>query len=180
MLGIYLLLTIQFRSYLQPLIILAVIPFGATGAVLGHLVMGLPLTLFTLFGMVGLSGVVINDSIVLIDFINRRRGEFENLHEALVQAGSMRFRPVFLTSITTIAGLSPILLERSVQAEILIPMATSMAFGLALATFWILLLVPLMYSTYARALERWAPQVEDIDAVRTEVEADERAVPQGA
>ena len=180
LLGIYLLLTIQFHSYLQPLIILAVIPFGAIGAVLGHLAMGLPLTLFTIFGMVGLSGVVVNDSIVLIDFINRRRGELADLHEALIQAGSQRFRPVLLTSITTIVGLSPILLERSVQAEILIPMATSMAFGLALATVWILLLVPVMYGTYANLVERWSMSQADVETDRITVEASDQVVPLAA
>lgn len=152
--GIFLLLTVQFRSYLQPLLVLVVIPFGIVGAVWGHLAMGIPLTIFTMFGLVALSGVVVNDSIVLIDFINRRREEGYRLHDALVEAGCQRFRPVLLTSVTTVAGLIPILMERSIQAEILIPMAVSLAFGLSLATVWVLMLVPSLYRFYALYLER--------------------------
>lgn len=154
MFGIFLLLTVQFRSYLQPLLVLAVIPFGIVGAIWGHLIMGLPLTIFTMFGLVALSGVVVNDSIVLIDFINRRRAEGLDLHEALMAAGCQRFRPVLLTSVTTVAGLVPILVERSIQAEILIPMAVSLAFGLSLATVWVLMLIPSLYRFYALHLER--------------------------
>ncbi len=153
MFGIFLLLTVQFRSYLQPLLVLAVIPFGMVGAVWGHFAMGLSLTIFTMFGLVALSGVVVNDSIVLIDFINRRRAEGGELHETLIAAGCQRFRPVMLTSVTTVAGLLPILVERSMQAEILIPMAVSIAFGLSLATLWVLLLVPSLYRFYALHLE---------------------------
>jgi len=153
MCGIFLLLTVQFRSYVQPLLVLAVIPFGMVGAVWGHLAMGLPLTMFTMFGLVALSGVVVNDSIVLIDFINRRRFEGFDLHEALTEAGCQRFRPVLLTSVTTVAGLIPILMERSIQAEILIPMAASLAFGLSMATVWVLMLVPSLYRFYAVHLE---------------------------
>ena len=152
--GIFLLLTVQFGSYLQPLLILAVIPFGFVGAIWGHLAMGLPLTIFTMFGLVALSGVVVNDSIVLIDCINRRRADGLELRPALVEAGCQRFRPVLLTSVTTVAGLVPILLERSIQAEILIPMAVSLAFGLSMATVWVLLLVPALYGFYARYFQR--------------------------
>lgn len=158
--GIFMLLTLLFRSYAQPLIILAVIPFGLVGAVLGHLIMNMPLTIFTLFGVVALSGVVVNDSIVLIDFINKHREKGGALQEALVNAGCRRFRPVMLTSITTIAGLIPILVERSMQAQLLMPMATAISFGLAVATVWVLLLVPLMYQTYARFLEVMEPPDE--------------------
>ncbi len=157
MFGIFMLLTLLFRSYAQPLIILAVIPFGLVGAVFGHLIMGMPLTIFTLFGVVALSGVVVNDSIVLIDFINKHRDKGASLQEALVNAGCRRFRPVMLTSITTIAGLLPILVERSMQAQLLMPMATAISFGLAFATLWVLLLVPLMYQAYARFLEVMEP-----------------------
>ena len=158
--GIFLLLTLLFRSYAQPLIILTVIPFGLVGAVLGHLIMNMPLTIFTLFGVVALSGVVVNDSIVLIDFINKHRDRNGNLQEALVDAGRRRFRPVMLTSITTIAGLLPILVERSMQAQLLMPMATAISFGLAFATVWVLLLVPLIYQAYARFLEVLEPPDE--------------------
>lgn len=147
------LLTLEFRSYMQPLIILAVIPFGTIGAVLGHLLLGLDLTLFSMFGLVALSGVVANDSIVLVDFINHRRAAGMPLFDALVDAGRRRFRPVMLTSITTVAGLTPILLERSLQAQVVIPMAVSLSFGLMMTTLWVLFLVPAMYQTYARWLE---------------------------
>lgn len=151
--GMFVLLTVEFRSYFQPLIILAIIPFGAIGAVAGHLLFGMPVTLFSLFGLVALTGVVVNDSIVLIDFINHRvRDDGMPLMEALPEAGRRRLRPVLLTSMTTIAGLLPLLLERSFQAQILIPMAVSLAFGLMLATALVLLLVPTFYSIYARAL----------------------------
>ncbi len=152
--AMFVLLTLQFQSYFQPLLIMAVIPFGIVGAIGGHLVMGLPLTLFSFFGIVALTGVVVNDSIVLIDFINHRVREGIPLEEALVDAGRRRFRPVLLTSITTIAGLLPILLETSLQAQILIPMATSLCFGLMLATVLVLLLVPTFYLIYFKITGR--------------------------
>ena len=142
------LLVLQFRSYVQPLIIMAVIPFGMIGAVWGHAILGLPLTLFSMFGLVALAGVVVNDSIVLIDFINARARAGMSVHDALVEAGQRRFRPVVLTSMTTIAGLLPLLTERSFQAQLLIPMAASLAFGLMLATAMVLFLVPVFYQIY--------------------------------
>lgn len=166
MFGMYLLLTIQFRSYVQPFIVLAVIPFGLVGAILGHFAMGMMLTMFSFFGIVALSGVVINDSIVLIDFINARLREGRPLEEALQEAGRQRFRPVLLTSVTTIVALLPILLESSLQVQILIPMATSLAFGLMVATVWVLLLVPSIYSLYGHNVKPSA--VEDAEEnVRT-------------
>lgn len=148
--AMFALLTLEFRSYFQPLLILAIIPFGAVGAMVGHLVMGLDLTIFSLFGLVALTGVVVNDSIVLVDFINHRVRDGMPLGEALIEAGRRRFRPVLLTSLTTIAGLMPILLETSLQAQVLIPMAVSMCFGLAFATILVLVLVPTFYSLYYR------------------------------
>ena len=145
LLGMYLLLATQFRSYLQPVIIMIAIPFGFVGAAIGHFIMGLPITLLSLFGVVALSGIVVNDTIILIDFINRAIREGKPLIEAVEQAGKARFRAVILTSITTIAGLLPLLLERSFQAQFLIPMATSIAFGLILATVLTLLFVPALY-----------------------------------
>lgn len=144
----YILLTFEFTSYFQPLLILAIIPFGIVGAILGHAVMGLPLTLFSFFGLVALTGVVVNDSIVLIDFINHRIRDGFPIQEALLDAGRRRFRPVLLTSLTTLAGLFPILMETSFQAQILIPMATSLSFGLLLATILVLVLVPVFYQIY--------------------------------
>ncbi len=146
------LLTLEFESYAQPLLILAIIPFGIIGAIVGHLIMGLPLTLFSLFGLVALTGVVVNDSIVLIDFINHRLRDGMGLYDALVDAGQRRFRPVLLTSVTTVGGLAPLLLEKSFQAQVLIPMATSLSFGLMFTTVLVLLLVPSFYAIYARVV----------------------------
>jgi multidrug efflux pump subunit AcrB len=146
--AMFVLLTMEFKSYFQPLLILAIIPFGCAGAVFGHALMGMPLTLFSMFGLVALSGVVVNDSIVLIDFINARVREGKPLRQALREAGCVRFRPVFLTSITTIGGLLPLLFETSFQAQFLIPMATALAFGLATTTLLVLVLVPVMYSFF--------------------------------
>jgi len=146
--AMFVLLTMEFKSYFQPFLILAAIPFGIAGAVFGHAIMGMPLTLFSMFGLVALAGVVVNDSICLIDFINLRVREGHPLRVALREAGCLRFRPVMLTSITTIGGLLPLLLEKSFQAQFLIPMATSLAFGLAMTTLLVLILVPVMYSFF--------------------------------
>ena len=153
--GMYALLTLEFRSLLQPLIILAVIPFGFVGAVFGHFLCGESLTLFSLFGVVTLSGIVANDSIVLIDFINRRLSAGIPLDQALYESGRRRFRPVMLTSITTVSALLPILLERNTQAQVIIPMAISISFGLIVSTLWILFLVPSIYRVYAASTRWW-------------------------
>lgn len=142
---IYALLAIPFRSYLQPLIVMSVIPFGAAGAMLGHMIMGMSLTIMSLMGMLALTGVVVNDSLVLVDYINRRRAEGMPLMEAVSTAGAARLRPVLLTSLTTFAGLTPLIFEKSTQAQFLIPMAVSLGFGILFATFITLLLVPLNY-----------------------------------
>ncbi len=149
----FVLLVLQFRSYMQPLLILAVIPFGMIGAVWGHALLGLPLTLFSMFGLVALAGVVVNDSIVLIDFINARVRAGVPPRIALLEAGERRFRPIMLTSLTTIAGLLPLLMEKSFQAQLLIPMAASLAFGLMLATVLVLLLIPVFYLLYLHVTE---------------------------
>ncbi len=158
--GMYLLLTIEFRSYTQPAIILAIIPFGMIGAVLGHLLLGMTLSLFSFFGIVALMGVLANDSIVLIDFINARRRQGMHLREALLSAGQQRFRAVVLTSITTVAGLLPILWETSLQAQVVQPMAAALAYGLMMATVWVLILVPVLYQSYARYLSGSAEAAE--------------------
>ena len=152
LLCMFVLLTLQFRSYMQPLIILAIIPFGWLGAILGHWLMGLDLTLFSFFGLIALTGVVVNDSIVLVDFINRRVREGVPLFDALMSAGTRRFRPIMLTSFTTVAGLFPMLLETSLQAQVLIPMACSLIFGLITGTLLILILVPVFYHIYGTVL----------------------------
>jgi multidrug efflux pump subunit AcrB len=142
---IYTLLAVPFRSYLQPLIVMSVIPFGAAGAMLGHMIMGMSLTIMSLMGMLALTGVVVNDSLVLVDYINKRRAEGMPLMEAVSTAGIARLRPVLLTSLTTFAGLTPLIFEKSTQAQFLIPMAVSLGFGILFATFITLLLVPLNY-----------------------------------
>lgn len=153
MLATFVLLTLEFTSYAQPLIVMAVIPFGSIGALWGHAFMGLPLTLFSVLGLVALTGVVVNDSIVLVDFINARLKKGVPLQEAVVEAGRRRFRPVLLTSMTTVAGLLPILTETSFQAQILIPMATSLCFGLVFSTTVVLFLVPTFYLVYGRLVK---------------------------
>jgi len=124
---------------------MAVIPFGLVGAVWGHIVMGLDLSIMSMFGLVAVTGVVVNDSIVLVDYINHRRREGSPLREALQEAGVRRFRPIWLTSLTTFAGLTPLLLARSVQAKFMVPMAVSLAFGVVGATFITLAIVPAGY-----------------------------------
>lgn len=150
MIATFVLLTVEFNSYGQPLVVMGVIPFGIVGAIWGHYFMDLPLTLFSLLGLVALTGVVVNDSIVLVDFINARTRSGMKLEEAVMEAGQRRFRPVLLTSLTTVAGLLPILLEKSFQAQLVIPMATSLCFGLILSTLLVLVLVPTFYTVYVR------------------------------
>lgn len=140
--AMYLLFTVEFKSYLQPLLVLSIIPFGACGAIFGHVIQGLQFTLFSIYGLVALSGIVVNDSIVLIDFINRRLADGLPLEDAILDAGRRRCRPVLLTSLTTIGGMLPILLETSRQAQVLIPMATSLSFGLIFGTALVLILAP--------------------------------------
>jgi len=145
MLVIYALLAVPLRSYLQPFIIMSAIPFGLIGAVWGHVLMGHALSMFSMIGLVALSGVVVNDSLVLVDWINQVRRQGTPLEVAIRESGSARFRAVLLTSLTTFAGLTPLLLERSVQAQMLIPMAISLAFGVIAATAITLFLVPAAY-----------------------------------
>ncbi len=143
---IYGLLAIPFRSYLQPLIVMSVIPFGLIGAVWGHVIMGMDLAILSIFGIVALTGVVVKDSLVLVSWINRATRKSATTREAIQIAGEARFRPILLTSLTTFAGLTPLLLEKSMQAQFLIPMAVSLAFGVLFATLITLLLVPALYS----------------------------------
>jgi multidrug efflux pump subunit AcrB len=142
---IYVLLAVPFRSYTQPLIIMAAIPFGLVGAVLGHMIMGYNLSILSMFGLVALSGVLINDALLLIDYINRKRESGLGAYESILEAGRRRFRPIILTSLTTSLGLTPMILETSVQAQFLIPMAISLGFGILFATGITLLLIPSLY-----------------------------------
>ena len=153
LLAMYGLLAVPFRSYAQPLIIMSAIPLGLVGAVAGHLVMGYGLSVISIFGIVALSGVVVNDALVLIDTVNRRRREGATAHDAIVWAGQRRFRPILLTSLTTFFGLAPMIFETSVQARFLIPMAISLGFGVLFATFLVLLVVPSLYMALEDAKE---------------------------
>jgi multidrug efflux pump subunit AcrB len=142
---IYAMLAVPFNSFIQPIIIMMSIPFGIVGAVIGHLIMGYSLSVMSMFGVVALSGVVINDALVLIDFANRKRQAGMNRHDAIHGAGIHRFRPVMLTTLTTFGGLTPMIFETSRQARFLIPMAVSLGFGILFATLITLLLVPSLY-----------------------------------
>lgn len=141
---IYSLLAIAFRGYVQPLIVLVAIPFGIVGAVLGHIMLGYDLSLVSLMGVIALSGVVINDSLIMIDYANNRR-KTHSAFEAISQAGLRRFRPIMLTTLTTFGGLVPLIFEDSLQAQYIIPMAISLGFGILFATGIILVLVPCLY-----------------------------------
>ena len=147
---IYSLLAIPLKSYMQPIIVMSVIPFGMIGAVIGHWVMGMELTIMSLLGMLALIGVVVNDSLVLVDFINKKRSEGGKIIDAVKLAGAARFRPVMLTSLTTFIGLMPLLFEKATQAQFLIPMAVSLGFGIVFATFITLILVPVNYMLMER------------------------------
>ena len=143
--GIFALLAIPLKSYVQPLIIMSAIPFGLVGAVWGHIVMRLDVTLMSMFGLVAVSGVVVNDSLIMVAFINRKRKRHVDLATAVREAGVSRFRPILLTSLTTFFGLVPLMLERSFDAAFLVPMAVSLAFGVLFATGITLVLVPTAY-----------------------------------
>lgn len=145
MLLVYALLAVPLRSYGQPLVIMSVIPFGVIGAIYGHLLLGMDVSSFSLFGIIAAAGVVVNDSLVMVDFINRQRQAGATVRDAVLAAGRRRFRAIMLTSLTTFMGLMPIMLETSLQAKIVIPMAVSLAFGVLFATVITLLLIPSLY-----------------------------------
>ena len=145
LLGIYALLAIPTKSYLQPLIIMGVIPFGIIGAVVGHWVTGYAFSMMSVIGVIALSGVVVNDSLLLVDYTNKAMAGGADRYTAVTEATSRRFRAIMLTSVTTFMGLAPMLLERTVQAQDMIPMAVSLAFGIVFATVITLLLLPCLY-----------------------------------
>ena len=157
--GIYALLAVPLKSYLQPMVIMSVIPFGAVGAIFGHWVMGVELMFFSLLGIVALSGVVVNASLVLVDYINRRRREGMPLEEAVYNAGVVRFRPIVLTSTTTFVGLLPLMSSQNPTTFFIIPMAISLAFGVLFATAITLILVPGLYMIVEDFFE-WGPMRE--------------------
>ena len=159
--AIYMLLAVPFKSYTQPLVVMSAIPFGVIGAVWGHLLMGLDLALLSFFGIVALSGVVVNDSLVLLTFYNQTLRKGTPHAEALITAGAARFRPILLTSLTTFFGLLPMILEKSIQAQFLIPMAVSLGFGILFATFIILLGVPVGMHLLVGAQGLWERLSED-------------------
>ena len=145
MFTIYALMAIPLKSYSQPLIIMSVIPFGMIGALVGHFMLGLSMSVLSLCGIVALAGVVVNDSLILVDFVNKAREEGKPLLQSAIDAGCYRFRAIILTSLTTFVGLAPIIMEKSLQAKIVIPMATSLAFGILFSTVVTLILVPVLY-----------------------------------
>ena len=145
MLLIYALLAIPLKSYAQPFMIMAVIPFGVIGAIAGHLLLNIDLSMLSVFGIIAAAGVVVNDSLVMVDYINKARDKGEKLKTAVINAGCRRFRPIMLTSLTTFLGLIPIMTETSLQAKMVIPMAASLAFGVLFATVVTLILIPCLY-----------------------------------
>ncbi len=163
LLTMYALIAIPFKSYVQPLIVMFAIPFGAFGAIVGHMLLGYNLSVLSLMGIVGLSGVMVNDSLIMVDYANKLRREGHEPREAILMAGVRRFRPIMLTTLTTFGGLSPIIFETSRQAQFLIPMAISIGFGILFATGVILLVVPCFYM-----------MVEDLAALGRKLAPDKR------
>ena len=142
---IYGLLAVPLKSYIQPLIIMSVIPFGFIGAVIGHLLFDVSISMLSIFGLIALAGVVVNDSLILVEFVNRGRSDHDSIDQALLGAGKKRFRAILLTTMTTFVGLLPMLFETSMQAQFVIPMALSLSFGIVFATIITLVLVPCLY-----------------------------------
>jgi multidrug efflux pump subunit AcrB len=157
LLFIYSIIAVLFRSYLQPFLVMAAIPFALGGAIVGHAVMGFPFTILSMIGAVALAGIVVNDGLILVDLANRNRREGMGTIDAVIAGACGRMRAILLTSITTCAGLAPLMLETSFQAQFLIPMAVSIVFGLAFATLIVLGVVPLLYVVLEdlRGLLRW-------------------------
>jgi multidrug efflux pump subunit AcrB len=161
MLVVFALLAIPFRSYMQPLIVMISIPFGIVGAIIGHILMGYSLSIVSMLGIVALAGVVVNDSLVLIDFANRRRKEYgDSAHDAVLESASQRFRPILLTTLTTFGGLLPMIFETERSARFLIPMAISLGFGVVFATLITLLLVPSLYMVVEDVKDKAAKTAE--------------------
>jgi multidrug efflux pump subunit AcrB len=158
LIGIFVLLSFQFRTYSEPLIVMVAIPFAFIGVVWGHLFMGIEICMPSMVGFVSLTGIVVNDSILLVEFLKNKRRQGLSILESAAQAGRERFRAVMLTSLTTIAGLIPLMFERSLQAQFLIPLATSIVFGILASTLFVLIMVPTVYAIFGDL--KW---VETID-----------------
>ncbi|MCI5227334.1 MAG: efflux RND transporter permease subunit, partial [Candidatus Electrothrix sp. AX2] len=148
MAAIFCLLAVLFRSYIQSLMVMIAIPFGLLSALLGHIIMGYSLSIISVFGMIALCGVVINDSLVFMVTANRYRDRGMSIFEAALNGAARRFRPIMLTSLTTFCGLAPMIFEQSIQARFLIPMAISLGFGILFSTVVILFLMPALYMIY--------------------------------
>ena len=142
---IYGLLAVPLKSYVQPLVIMAVIPFGFISALVGHLIFDVSINMLSIFGLIALAGVAVNDSLILVEFVNRARLEEKTIEDALMAAGRQRFRAILLTTMTTFVGLLPMLFETSLQAQFVIPMALSLSFGIVFATTITLVLIPCLY-----------------------------------
>ena len=173
LLAIYSLLAIGLRSYIEPLIILTAVPFGFVGALIGHLIVDMPVSLYSFLGLFAASGVVINDNLVLVDCIKGLKKEGMKFTEAIAEGGRMRFRAIILTSITTFIGLTPIMLETSYQAIFIIPMVVSLTFGVLFATFITLILVPCLYDIKDTISEKLSFLKSHDDEVAKEVGAAE-------
>jgi multidrug efflux pump subunit AcrB len=151
---IYILLAIPFRSYAQPILVMAIIPFGAVGAIMGHLMLGEDLSIMSILGIVALAGVVVNDSLILVDFANKKLAEGLTVFDSIVEAAVRRFRPILLTTLTTFGGLAPMVFETSRQAQFITPMAVSLGFGILFTTFVCLLILPSFYLILMKFIAR--------------------------
>ncbi len=166
---IFTLLAVPLKSYSQPLMIMTVIPFGIVGAMIGHLILGMDLNVLSMFGIIAAAGVVINDSLVMVDYVNKARAQGIPLHDSVVFAGCRRFRAILLTSLTTFIGLAPIMMETSMQAKMVIPMAVSLAFGVLFATIVTLVMIPALYLVMedARNIFKRKKHIKDVESDTT-------------
>lgn len=153
--AMYALLALAFRSYVQPVIVLAAIPFGLVGATVGHLLLGLSIGLVSLFGIVGLAGIIVNGALVLVDFVNEERGRGKSAEQAIIDGAKSRFRPILLTAVTTFLGIFPLIVERSIQAQFLIPLAVSIGVGVLLGTVLLMVLTPALAMAVEDLQRRW-------------------------
>ena len=163
LIGIFVLLSFQFRTYSEPFVVMVAIPFAFIGVIWGHLAMGIEVCMPSMVGFVSLAGIVVNDSILLVQFLKTRREQGYSTLESASMAGRERFRAVMLTSITTIAGLTPLLSEKSLQAQFLIPLATSIVFGILASTLFVLVMIPVVYSIFADL--NWVENLEGVKKI---------------